>query len=178
MQNTYRYDPYGNQETATGTVPNPWRYHGTYRDPTGLYKMGIRYYDPTTAMFTQVEPLKDSSALRGLIDYTYAGGDPINQMDPSGMFIDQRCIRRNTARFGRNPSVLRVLCGRSGGSRVARVINSVLEQEQNERQFGKGTCAALAAVGVVALLGDPEPVTKSMAGAATIASVVCVFTSG
>ncbi|MET9985905.1 RHS repeat-associated core domain-containing protein, partial [Streptomyces rochei] len=25
----------------------PYRYAGAYADPTGLYKMGHRYYDPT-----------------------------------------------------------------------------------------------------------------------------------
>lgn len=84
ITNSYRYDPYGKPlQTITG-APNAFRYHGGYMDDTGLVKMGIRYYDPTTATFTQVEPLKDTNTLRGIIDYTYAAGNPINYSDPSG----------------------------------------------------------------------------------------------
>ncbi|MFG2343773.1 hypothetical protein [Streptomyces phaeochromogenes] len=31
--------------TPTEAVPQPYRYAGTYQDPTGLYKMGHRYYE-------------------------------------------------------------------------------------------------------------------------------------
>ncbi|WP_374211595.1 RHS repeat-associated core domain-containing protein [Streptomyces sp. G3] len=32
--------------------PQPFRYEGAYADPTGLYKMGHRYYDPALGRFT------------------------------------------------------------------------------------------------------------------------------
>jgi RHS repeat-associated protein len=38
------------------TVPQPYRFQGAYLDPTGLYKMGARYYDPVTTRFTQTDP--------------------------------------------------------------------------------------------------------------------------
>ncbi|MFG2322322.1 RHS repeat-associated core domain-containing protein [Streptomyces sp. NPDC048568] len=42
--------------TPTESVPQPYRYVGAYADPTGLYKMGHRYYDPTLGRFTQPDP--------------------------------------------------------------------------------------------------------------------------
>jgi RHS repeat-associated protein len=42
--------------TPTEAVPQPYRYTGAYLDPTGLYKMGARYYDPQAGRFTQPDP--------------------------------------------------------------------------------------------------------------------------
>ncbi|MET8600786.1 hypothetical protein [Streptomyces althioticus] len=44
---TYAYGPTGTPRgTITEAAPQPFRYAGAYADPTGLYKMGHRYYDP------------------------------------------------------------------------------------------------------------------------------------
>lgn len=66
--------------------------HGGYHDTTGHVKMGARYYTPYTGSFLEVEPLKNPSEVRGLIDYTYAAGDPVNFYDPSGLIVQQQCI--------------------------------------------------------------------------------------
>ena len=42
-------------------------------------KLGARYYNPTTARFTQPDP-----AGQGTNPYTYAGDNPTNNTDPSG----------------------------------------------------------------------------------------------
>ncbi|MFF9894435.1 RHS repeat-associated core domain-containing protein [Streptomyces longispororuber] len=76
---TYSYGPYGEARTTTGTN-QPYRYTGTYLDPSGLYKMGARYYDPHLGRFTQPDPSgKESNP------YAYAAGDPVNRIDPSGL---------------------------------------------------------------------------------------------
>jgi RHS repeat-associated protein len=42
---------------ALGCIPNPYEYTGSYLDTNlGLYKLGIRYYDPTLGRFTQPDP--------------------------------------------------------------------------------------------------------------------------
>ncbi|WP_435879361.1 RHS repeat-associated core domain-containing protein [Streptomyces mutabilis] len=61
-------------------MPQPYRYAGAYADPTGLYKMGHRYYDPTLGRFTQPDPSGQETN-----PYLYAAGDPINNLDPSGL---------------------------------------------------------------------------------------------
>jgi RHS repeat-associated protein len=81
---TYTYDPYGNT-TATGTEAsaNPYQYEAGYDDPTGYIKFGARYYNPTLAAWTQLDP---SGANSG---YTYVGGNPINDVDLAGTsFLD------------------------------------------------------------------------------------------
>nr|WP_312038297.1 RHS repeat-associated core domain-containing protein [Streptomyces galbus] len=75
---TCTYGPYGEPRTNTGTQ-QPFRYTSTYLDPTGLYKMGARYYDPRLGRFTQPDPSgKENNA------YLYATGDPVNKIDPAG----------------------------------------------------------------------------------------------
>jgi RHS repeat-associated protein len=77
--NTYRYDPYGMQLSASETVPNPWRYASGYHDTqTGLTKFGTRYYNPDLGRWTQRDPSGRD------LPYAYAGCDPINKTDPSG----------------------------------------------------------------------------------------------
>jgi len=71
--------------TATYTA-NPWQFAGAFYDSTtGLYKFGIRYYDPTLGRWTQQDPLGGS-----LFDpstgnrYAYTNDDPTNLTDPTG----------------------------------------------------------------------------------------------
>lgn len=55
--NSYSYDPYGKQLSATETIANPWRYASGYYDTaTGLTKFGARYYNPDLGRFTQRDP--------------------------------------------------------------------------------------------------------------------------
>ena len=54
--NRFGYDPYGKSTYtfASPTVTSSYRYTGGYLDTTtGLYKLGMRYYDPTIGRFTQ-----------------------------------------------------------------------------------------------------------------------------
>jgi len=80
---SYAYDPYGTTRTATGpqAAANPFRYTSGYQDPSGLYKLGARYYDPTAGRFTQQDPAGQRPNL-----YGYAGGNPVNNTDPTGRF--------------------------------------------------------------------------------------------
>ncbi|MEU0657310.1 RHS repeat-associated core domain-containing protein [Streptomyces albogriseolus] len=79
---TYAYGPTGMPRgTTTEAVPQPYRYAGAYLDPTGLYKMGHRYYDPALGRFTQPDPSGQEAN-----PYLYAAGDPINNSDPTGLW--------------------------------------------------------------------------------------------
>lgn len=80
---SYTYDAWGNTTTSTGTLAttNPWRYATGYTDnTTGLLKLGARYYNPTTGRFTQPDPSHQETN-----NYTYAGDNPTNNTDPSGL---------------------------------------------------------------------------------------------
>jgi RHS repeat-associated protein len=77
--NSYSYDPYGQARAKTEAVANPWQYTGGYLDAaTGLYKLGIRYYDPTLGRFTQPDPTGQDP------HYVYARNNPVSFTDPSG----------------------------------------------------------------------------------------------
>jgi len=79
VANTYKYDPYGNTLSSTGSIANPFRYESGYYDgQTGLYKFGERYYNAVDARWTQLDPSGKNPG------YIYAGDDPVNLIDPSG----------------------------------------------------------------------------------------------
>ena len=79
---TYSYDPYGQTTTHTGYLDTPFQYAGQYHDTeTGLYYLRARYYDPATAQFLTRDPLEAETGA----PYSYAGNDPVDNSDPSGM---------------------------------------------------------------------------------------------
>jgi RHS repeat-associated protein len=81
------HDPYGNgaPNQRPGTAAafiSDLRLPGQIDDGNGINLNGYRYYDPKTGRYTQPDPI----GLRGGINpYTYAGGDPANNIDPSGL---------------------------------------------------------------------------------------------
>lgn len=79
---TYAYDPYGKTISHTGTATSSLEYGGQYLDDTtGLYYLRARYYDPTTAQFLTRDPLEDETGA----PYSYAGDDPLDFGDPTGL---------------------------------------------------------------------------------------------
>jgi RHS repeat-associated protein len=82
----YEYDAYGNSFTKSGTTPNNYLYRGEqYDSDLALYYLRARYYNPATGRFVSRDPeegyAKDPASLH---KYLYAGGDPLNRIDPSG----------------------------------------------------------------------------------------------
>jgi RHS repeat-associated protein len=97
----YSYDPYGATTDNGGTSPpNPWRYVGTYQDPTGFYKMGIRYYSPQVMRWTQSDPVEHLTDFQQLNRYAYVAGDPVNLVDPAGADLAGTCPRNTWGKAG------------------------------------------------------------------------------
>jgi RHS repeat-associated protein len=83
VEGAYSYSPYGTPE-HTGTATTPLGYDGQYTSSdTGLVYMRARVYDPSTAQFLTRDPL---AAVSGE-PYSYAGDDPLNESDPTGLLF-------------------------------------------------------------------------------------------
>ena len=80
---TRSWDPYGNPTTNTGTTQPLLGYAGQYTDTeTGNQYLRARYYDPATAQFLTRDPLVATTQ----DPYGYAGNNPVNATDPTGLF--------------------------------------------------------------------------------------------
>jgi RHS repeat-associated protein len=87
LADSYTYTPYGAQTINTQENADWFGYRsgyqlfnssGTGTFNTNLINYGQRFYDPTTATWTQTDPTGQSAA------YSYADDDPINMSDPDG----------------------------------------------------------------------------------------------
>jgi RHS repeat-associated protein len=81
----YRYDAFGN--LAFGTPGSAFGYAGQYQDSatasSGFDNMRARWYDSQTGSFTTRDPAFSQTDQA----YAYAGGDPVNRTDPSGLCV-------------------------------------------------------------------------------------------
>jgi RHS repeat-associated protein len=81
---SYTYTPYGAVSGHTGTATTPLQYTSQYTDTeTGYQYLRARYYDPATANFLTSDPLVAATG----DPYSYAGADPIDENDPSGLCL-------------------------------------------------------------------------------------------
>ena len=79
--------PYGGPR---GSAPNAWPdQNGFLNKPTdsvtGLTDVGARAYDPSTGRFISADPILDPSNPQSMTGYSYAGDDPVNDSDPTGL---------------------------------------------------------------------------------------------
>ncbi len=86
------YDAWGNVETDSTAMMrlNTLRfgYKGMlYDETTGLYNARARWYDPEVGRFISEDPIGLGG---GMNQYAFAGNDPINGSDPSGL-LDPGC---------------------------------------------------------------------------------------
>ena len=85
---TYAYLPFGGVRTETknqNQAPaNVLRFSGEVLDPTGLYQLRARSYDPTTGRFISTDPAAAGPTDPYVSAYAYVNGNPIRWVDPSG----------------------------------------------------------------------------------------------
>ena len=84
-QNTYAYTPFGIR-TENEAVDQPFTFSGEYgviQEPTGLYYMRARYYDPILGRFISEDPISFAGGDVNL--FAYVGNNPINFVDPWGL---------------------------------------------------------------------------------------------
>jgi RHS repeat-associated protein len=98
----YSYEAFGALLASRGTVTQPYTFIARELDPeTGLYHYRARTYDPTTGRFLQEDPVGFEGGDYNL--YRYVLNDPVNLVDPFGLFaltsVDaaiQGCLRQPT----------------------------------------------------------------------------------
>ncbi len=79
------YNAYGNLSSWMGSVGCAFGYTGKYSDPlTRLQFNTNRWYDPATCRWMSQDPL---GLAAGPNVYRYAGDNPVNYTDPSGLFV-------------------------------------------------------------------------------------------
>jgi RHS repeat-associated protein len=67
-------------QSGPGASVNHWLFTGEQHDADSeLYYLRARYYDPESGRFLSRDPLPGGQP------YAYAGGNPINRVDPSGL---------------------------------------------------------------------------------------------
>lgn len=146
----YSFDSYGNTTDSSGSTNNPFGYAGQYTDrASGLIYMRARWYDPATGQFITSDPIGSASGETHL--YRYAGGDPANMVDPSGLLFG----------IGLNDALHFVQDTAGALSTVASgcvVVAAIL--------VNPGVAAACALA------------STTLATAATVASTVLIFTDG
>jgi RHS repeat-associated protein len=78
------YDPYGRPIKPVDAALNPLGFAGQYTDAAnGLIYMRARWYDPATGTFLTTDPLGLAGGDQN--PYGYAGRDPVNRLDPTGL---------------------------------------------------------------------------------------------
>ena len=122
---TYEYDAFGNMVNKTGPsentyTPNNYLYRGEQYDPDlGLYYLRARYYNPVTGRFLSADPL----ASQGQRRYQYAGADPVNGVDPSGMDLIPLAMMAQYANRVQIPSMdIHSWCGTTVGGQIVGVL--------------------------------------------------------
>jgi RHS repeat-associated protein len=89
VQTTTSYQPFGailttSQVSGTGS-DNPMAFTGQYLDPTGLYHLRARQYDPGTGRFLTTDPLATAVGDPFVASYVYGRNGPTILTDPRGL---------------------------------------------------------------------------------------------
>lgn len=91
---SFRYRVYGQVSQYNGAPsPNYLGYAGQLIDPTGLYYMRARWYDPSTGRFLSRDPVRGNPAApMSLNGYGYGNASPTMNTDPTGLCIPPATI--------------------------------------------------------------------------------------
>ncbi|MBK6686015.1 MAG: putative Ig domain-containing protein [Deltaproteobacteria bacterium] len=81
------YGPFGEVESDTNPGFQPFGFAGgLYDSRTNLVRFGARDYDPYSGRWTSRDPVQFAGGDSNL--YTYVANDPINRVDPTGLYIE------------------------------------------------------------------------------------------
>lgn len=88
---SYATEPDGGNTTSGSGPAAVLQFAGGHQlGSTGVYHFGARYYDTATARWTSQDPLRQFADLVQANRYAYAGGNPINLTDLTGLKVSDR----------------------------------------------------------------------------------------
>ncbi len=102
VTDTYSYDAFGNLIASTGNVENDYLFAGEQFDPNlGDYYLRQRYYNPSVGRFTRVDSYEGRRIdPMSRHDYLYAHLNPVNYIDPTGLYTDMMSLSSGMAALG------------------------------------------------------------------------------
>ena len=88
IDEVYAYDAYGVNLDASSSPTTSLQYAGEHYDAdAGHYYNRARWYNPSNGRFNRVDPFSGNNAdPQSLHKYLYAHANPVNMVDPSGLF--------------------------------------------------------------------------------------------
>jgi RHS repeat-associated protein len=139
-----KYFPYG-QERPSATTDGKEKFATYFRDSeTGLDYADQRYHQVGMGRFMTPDP-----AGVGLNWYAYAGGDPVNNSDPSG--LDYSALCGNPATHANNPVGAAMVCGGSTFGNIRDPLGGALFGGDVTGCFGM----SLLGIGIQSCGGPP-----------------------
>jgi RHS repeat-associated protein len=78
----YGYGPFATTSTTGTSTTSAYAFAGRELDPSGLYFMRARYYNPLLSRFISSDPLGLGGGQANF--FAYVGNSPTNFIDPTG----------------------------------------------------------------------------------------------
>jgi RHS repeat-associated protein len=140
------YDAWGNVTNTPTSFDQPFGFAGGLWDrDTGLVHFGAREYDPVTGRWLQKDPIRFRGGDTNL--YAYVGGDPVNRIDPSGLYPLGGFPLEHGMSTGGAKGFLFSGGGIAWGAGAQGSVGVLVENEQ-ARKFASGSTCIGAASGV------------------------------
>ena len=95
---TYRYDPYGNQISSSGSLASANLYRFSSKEmhvASAMYYYGYRFYDPNLQRWPNRDPIGEKG---GINLYAFVHSNPLTEIDPKGYTV-YACTRPTDKSF-------------------------------------------------------------------------------